>query len=53
MGGLKATTANLLLKPIAVDPAGNEAMLNFGLALVSEAPSFTFPQASNLKTGGN
>jgi hypothetical protein len=35
MGGLKATTANLFLKPIAVEPAGNEAMLNFGLALVS------------------
>ena len=49
MGGLKATTANLLLKPIAVEPAGNEAMLNFGFALVSEAPSFTFPQANNLK----
>ena len=49
MGGVKATTANLLLKPIAVEPAGNEAMLNFGLALVSEAPAFTFPPASKLK----
>ncbi len=52
MGGLKATAANMVLKPIAVEPAGNEAMLNFGLALVSEAPSFTFPQASNLKADG-
>jgi len=52
MGGLKATTANLLLKPIAVEPAGNEAMLNFGLALASEAPAFTFPRARNLKAGG-
>jgi hypothetical protein len=52
VGGLKATTANLFLKPIAVDPAGNEAMLNFGLALASEAPSFTFPRARNLKAGG-
>jgi len=52
MGRLKATAANLLLKPIAVEPAGNEAMLNFGFALVSKAPSFTFPHASNLKAVG-
>jgi hypothetical protein len=52
MGGLKATTANLFLKPITVDPDGNEAMLNFGLALASEAPAFTFPRARNLKAGG-
>lgn len=52
VGGLKATTANLFLKPIAVEPAGNEAMLNFGLALVSEAPAFTFPRARNLQAGG-
>lgn len=51
-GGLKATTANVFLKPIAVEPAGNEAMLNFGLALASEAPAFTFPRARNLKAGG-
>ena len=49
VGGLKATTANLFLKPIAVEPAGNEAMLNFGFALASEAPAFTFPRARNLK----
>jgi hypothetical protein len=52
IGGVKATTANLFLQPITVDPAGNEAMLNFGLALVSEAPAFTFPRARNLKVGG-
>jgi hypothetical protein len=52
MGGLKATTVNLLLKPISVEPAGNEAMLNFGLALASEAPAFTFPRARNLKADG-
>jgi hypothetical protein len=52
VGGLKATTANLFLKPIAVEPAGNEVMLNFGLAIVSEAPAFTFPRAGNLKVGG-
>lgn len=49
MGGLRATTANLFLKPIAVEPAGNAAMLDFGLALASEAPAFTFPRARNLQ----
>jgi|SRR5579859_6065894 len=52
MGGLKATTVNLFLKPIIVDPVGNEAMLNFGLALESEASAFTFPRARNLRVGG-
>jgi len=52
VGGLKGTTVNLFLKPIPVDPAGNEAMLNFGFALASEAPAFTFPRATNLKAGG-
>jgi hypothetical protein len=50
MGGIKATAANMVLKPIAVEPTGNEAMLKFGSALASKAPSFTFPNASNLKT---
>ena len=52
MGGIKATAANMVLKPIAVEPAGNEAMLNFGFALMSESPSFTFPKATNLKADG-
>jgi len=52
VGGLKGATANLFLKPIPVDPTGNEAMLSFGLALASEAPAFTFPRARNLKVGG-
>jgi hypothetical protein len=52
MGGLRGATVNLFLKPIPVAPAGNEAMLNFGLALASEAPAFTFPHAGNLKADG-
>jgi hypothetical protein len=52
MGGLKGTTVNLFMPPIAVERAGCEAMLNFGLALALEAPAFTFPRAKNLKTGG-
>jgi hypothetical protein len=52
IGGLKGTTVNLFIQPITVERAGNEAMLNFGLALASEAPAFTFPHAKNLKVGG-
>jgi hypothetical protein len=51
MGGLKGTAVNLFIQPIAVERTGNEAMLNFGLALAVEAPAFTFPRAKNLKTG--
>jgi len=43
---------NLFVQPITVERAGNEAMLNFGLALALEAPAFTFPHAKNLKAGG-
>jgi len=52
IGGLKGTTVNLFIKPIRVEKAGNEAILDFGLALASEAPWFTFPRAKNLKPGG-
>ena len=51
MGSLKGTTANLLIKPISVEPTGNDSMLDFGLALAMEAPTFTFPRAKNLKAG--
>jgi hypothetical protein len=51
MGSLKGTAVSLFMPPIAVERAGSEAMLNFGLALVLEAPAFTFPRAKNLKTG--
>ena len=52
IGGLKGTAVNLFIQPITVERAGNEAMLNFGLALALEAPAFTFPRAKNLKAGG-
>jgi hypothetical protein len=52
VGGLKATTVNLFLRPITVEPAGNQAMLDFGFALASQAPAFTFPRARNLKAAG-
>ena len=46
---LAALAANIVLKPIKVDPAGHEAMLNLGRQLAAEASSFTFPRAKNLK----
>ena len=49
VGKVKATAVNLIMDPIEVDPAGHEAMLKFGLALVSQAPEFTFPRARHLK----
>lgn len=49
IGGMKGAVANLLLKPINVDPLGHTTMLDFGGALVTDKPSFTFPKAKNLK----
>ena len=49
--GVKGATANLFIKPVAIDPAGNETMLNFGSALASAAPEFTFPLAQNRQSG--
>ena len=48
-GAVTGLAANMFLKPIKVDRAGHEAMLNFGRQLAVEAPSFTFPRAKNLK----
>jgi hypothetical protein len=47
---LKGCLANLLVKPLKVDPLGNEVMLDFGHALYSKHASFTFPKAEKLKT---
>jgi hypothetical protein len=51
VGSVTATAANLFLKPITVDRTGHEAMLNFGAALATAEPRFTFPRAKNLKNG--
>lgn len=48
-GSLAATAANMLIKPIRVDPLGHMAMLEFGRALLAEETTFTFPRARNLK----
>ena len=50
LGNVVGAAANLLIKPISVEPTGHAAMLDFGLALVAEKPAFTFPRAKNLKS---
>ena len=49
LGQLKAAIANLFIKPVKVDPFGNETLLAFGGALFEQKPMFTFPRAGNLK----
>jgi hypothetical protein len=48
-GAVEGEAANLFLPPLPVEQLGNRAMLDFGLALISGAPTFTFPRAKNLK----
>lgn len=48
-GHLKAAFANLFIKPVRVNPRGNEALLRFGHALFEQQTAFTFPKADNLK----
>ena len=48
-GGIAGTAVNLLIDPLTVKRIGQQAMLDFGQALVSGAPTFTFPRANNLK----
>jgi hypothetical protein len=49
LGQLKAVIANLFIKPVRIDPLGNETLLGFGLALCKQEPTFTFPKADNMK----
>jgi hypothetical protein len=51
VGGIKGVAANLLLPPLTITPDGQEAMLNFGLALATQKASFTFPFATRMKDG--
>jgi hypothetical protein len=50
-GNLKGAAANMLIDPLAVEPDGQRAVLDFGQALAAGAPNFTFPRAKNLKAG--
>jgi hypothetical protein len=49
VGGLKGAAANLLLPPLNIAPDGHQAMLDFGLALATQQPTFSFPFAARLK----
>lgn len=49
-GDLKGATANLFLPPLNIEPEGQRAMLQFGLALATEKPEFTFPFAERLQS---
>ncbi len=49
VGGIKGAAVNLLLPPLTVTADGHRAMLDFGLALAMQQPTFTFPFARRLK----
>jgi hypothetical protein len=49
IGHLKAAIANLFIKPVKVNPLGNQTLLDFGYALLEEKSAFTFPKAANLR----
>ena len=49
MGSLKGAAANLFLPPLTVTAEGHQAMMDFGLALAAQQPTFTFPFATRLK----
>ena len=53
VGSLKGAAANLFLPPLTVAADGHQAMLDFGLALATEQPAFTFPFATRLKETAN
>jgi hypothetical protein len=48
VGNVTGVAANLLIKPLTVEQLGHQSMLDFGVALATEQPSFTFPKARNL-----
>jgi len=50
-GGVVGAAVNTFMPPLKVEAAGHQAMLDFGQALVSGAPTFTFPLARNLRAG--
>ncbi len=47
-GRVVGAAANMLIDPLKIKTVGNKAMMDFGKALVSGAPTFTFPLATNL-----
>jgi hypothetical protein len=51
IGGLKGAAANFLLPPLSITTNGQQAMMDFGRALATEQPTFTFPFADRLTNG--
>jgi len=49
LDGLVGSLANLFIEPPKISKLGNNAMLNFGNALLNEKPSFTFPKAADIR----
>jgi hypothetical protein len=49
VGDLKGATVNLFLPPLKIEAEGQQTMLDFGRALASQNPAFTFPLATRLK----
>lgn len=46
---VKGVVANWFLTPIKISEIGNDTMLDFGLSLLREKSSFTFPKADNIR----
>jgi len=53
VGSMTGVAANFLIQPIPVETVGHEAMLDFGRALATQKPVFTFPLAHNLKSSAS
>ena len=51
--GVTTVAANLFVPPLTVEATGHRSMLEFGGALALGEPTFTFPRARNLKSGGD
>jgi hypothetical protein len=50
VGKIRGVVANFLVPPLSVPADGHQTMMEFGLALAMEKPSFTFPIATRLKS---
>jgi hypothetical protein len=51
VGDIKGEAANLLLPPLMITVDGHQTMLDFGLAVAMQKPTFTFPFAARLTNG--
>lgn len=49
-GSLTGTAVNWFIPPLRIQSLGHATMLDFGLALATRDPAFTFPSATNLQT---